>query len=208
MELDFDKPKRRRMRRRVAVVAATLMSVTGVAGASVLIQNFMSAEFDGSATACLIKTTGDDTGFDTFDFTLQTTTVDGVALTQEHIDINGIKGDRVLATEVYVIENNCTEDLDVSIVDGVQAGNWVDRHLEVHLGTVIAPVGYPTAAGSTGWDTSPLIFEDTGPTTTATNVVTIPAGDSVPVGMVVSTGDAVTAVTGTATWTVQAEWTP
>ena len=193
------------MGRRMAVIAAAVMSVTGVAGASVLIQNFMAAEFNAGAPPCLIKNAGVDTGFDSFDFTLQTTNVDNVDLTQELITIEGVTGDRVTATEVYTIDNNCTEDLEVTLTDGAQAGNWVQRHLEVHLGTT-ATTGYPGATGSTGWVANPLEFEDGGIVNGTTATFTVPAGQSVPVGMVVSTGDAAVAPAGTATWTVQAEW--
>ncbi len=199
--------RRRRMSRRIAVVAAMLMSITAVAGASVLIQNFMAAEFNAGAPPCLIKTAGEDVAFEGFDFTLQTTTVDGVGVTQELVTIDGVTGDRVSATEVFVIENNCNVDLNVTIGDGLQAGNWAERYLEVHLGSAAAPTGYPGAVGSTGWDATPLVFENGGPTNATTGTVLVPASSSVPVGMIVTTGDAAAAPVGTATWTVQAETT-
>jgi|GEM_PF-6770847 len=208
MDTEYEKPRQRRMRRRVAVIAAMLMSIAGVAGASVLVQNFMSAEFNAGAPPCLIKTAGVDTSFDGFDFDLLTTpdATSGLNLTREHITIDGLTGDKVLATEVYVIENNCAVDLEVQIVDGVQAGNWEHKYLEVYLGTVIAPVGYPGVAGSTGWDT-PIIFEDGVTGVQTSSVITVLAGDEVPVGLVVVTDDAADPAdaSGTATWTVQAE---
>lgn len=196
------------MTRRVAVIAAGLMSITGVAGASVLIQNFMQADFAGSAAPCLIKTAGVDTGFQGFDFTLGTTDVDGVALTQELVTIEGVTGDRVSATEVFAIENNCNVDVDVTIGDGAQSGDFTEKRLEVYLGLDELTTGYPGAVGSTNWDTAPLIFEDGGPANTTTGTVTVPAGEEVPVGMVVLTGRDATTAVGSATWTVQAEYTP
>ena len=60
----------------------------------------MDVEFNAGALPCLIKVEGEDvTSFpDGFDFDDSTTaTVDGVAITQEHVTINGVTGDRVLA---------------------------------------------------------------------------------------------------------------
>ena len=206
MTSDTTSPPRRqrRMKRKMAVIAAGLVSITGVAGASVLVQNFMAAEFNAGAPPCLIKVAGADTSFDGFAFDAAgTTTVDGVAVTQEKITIDGLTGDKVWAQDVYRIENNCAVDLDVSIVSGAQAGDWSEKYLEVWLGDTAAPTGYPgVVAGE--YDTTPLIFEVGGPTATDTGVVTVPAGTSVPVGMIVTTG-AASVGTGDATWTVQAE---
>ncbi len=206
---NYPKVRRRRMKRRAAVVAAGLMSVATVAGASVLIQNFMAVDFDAGAPPCLIKTIGDDandpgdaTDFEGFDFTLGTTNVDNVDLTQEKITINGLTGDRVVAEEVYVIENNCDSPLDVSLVNGVQTDAFTQKHLEVWLGTPTA-AGYPGPTNAT-YDASPLVFDAVAADQNfTTGTVTIPAGSEVPVGMVVSTGATATGTDG-ATWTVQA----
>jgi len=195
------------MKRRAAVVTAGLMSVATVAGASVLIQNFMAVDFEAGAPPCLIKTIGDDANdpgdandFEGFDFTLGTTSVDNVDLTQEQITINGLTGDRVVAEEVYVIENNCDSSLDVTLVNGVQTDAFTQKHLEVWLGTVTT-AGFPGATNAT-WDQSPLVFDPGGITNATSGTVTIPSGGAVPVGMVASTGAAATG-SDNATWTVQ-----
>ncbi len=204
---------KRKMKRKVAAVAAGLMSIAGVAGASVIVQNFMSAEFTATAAPCLIKTAGTDVAFDGFEFATgpAATPIDNVNLTEEHITINGVTGDRVTANDVYVITNNCDVDLEVKLTAGAQTGDWTQKHLEVWLGNTAAPGNYPNI--TTGWDDDPLLFEDTTvvpalTTNYETGTVTLAAnGGSVPVGMVVSTGDgAVVTGTGDAIWTVQAEW--
>ena len=215
--------RKRRMRRRAAALTAGMLSVATVAGASVLIQNFMAADFKAGNPPCLIKTAGedsndpgDDTDFEGFDFTLGTTNVDNVDLTQEKITINGLTGDRVVAEEVYVIENNCDSELTVSLVNGALTGPFDQRHLEVWLGqpttgggATATTTGFPGSTNTT-WTAVPLEFDPavapatTGTVTTGTSgTVVIPAGEEVPVGMVVSTGATATG-TDTATWTVQA----
>ncbi len=197
-------PRKRRMKRKIAAVAAGLVSITGAAGASVLVQNFMAAEFNAGAPPCLIKVAGDDIAFDGFDFTTSgTTTVNGVGVTQEVVTIDGLTGDKVWSQDVYRIENNCDVDLEVSIVSGAQAGVWTEKYLEVWLGDTMAPTDYPgIVAGE--YDASPLVFEVGGPTNAATGTVTVPAGDWVPVGLIVTTGSAAVG-SGDATWTVHAE---
>ncbi|MEZ5340736.1 MAG: hypothetical protein R2706_04600 [Acidimicrobiales bacterium] len=112
------------MKRKVAVIAAGIVSIGGVAGASVLVQNFMAAEFNAGAPPCLIKVAGADVAFDGFAFDATgTTTVDGVLVTQEKLTIDGLTGDKVLSQDVYRIQNNRAVDLDVSIVSGAQTGD-------------------------------------------------------------------------------------
>jgi len=201
--------KKKKRRAAGAAVAFAMLFSAGPALANVLIQNFMTAEFSAGPPPCLIKTAGEDvTSFpDGFGFdTATVTTVDGVDVTQESITINGVTGDRVTADEVFVIENNCTVPLDVSIGTGAAAGDWAGKHLEVWLGNPTNTGAYPTdvAPEDAQWDQAPLVFDPTGVTNAATGVVTIAAGDSVPVGMIVTTASAATG-SGTATWVVQAE---
>lgn len=192
------------MKRKIAAIAAGIVSITGVAGASVLVQNFMTAEFNAGAPPCLIKVAGADTSFDGFAFDATgTTVVDGVNVTQEKITIDGLTGDKVWSQDVYTIENNCAVPLDVSIVSGAQTGDWTEKYLEVHLGAIAAPTDFPGVIAAE-YDGAPLIFEDAGPTNVATGTVSVPAGGSVPVGLIVTTG-AAAAGTGDATWTVQAQ---
>lgn len=194
------------MGRRGAVVAAGLMTFASAAGANVLVQNFMAADFGAGAPPCMIKVAGEDVASfpDGFAFAAGGTgTVDGIALTEEFVTITGVTGDRVSADEVFVIENNCTVDLDVSIVGATATGDWTNKHLEVWLGTLTNTGEYPSTP-STEWDQTPIVFDPAGVTNAATGVITVPAGDSLPVGMIVSTGQAATG-TGSATWVVQAE---
>lgn len=202
--------RKRRMKRKAAALAAGFMSIGSVAGASVLVQNFMTADFSAGAPPCLVKVAGADVAFDGFAFTTTgTTNVDNVDLLSENITIAGLTGDRVVATDVYRIQNNCTVPLEVNIVDTAITGDWTQKHLEVWLGTVAAPVGYPGAGADPTWDADAIVI-DPGGVTNGTTVggasasVTVPAGQYVPVGMIVSTGNAATG-TGSATWTVSAE---
>jgi hypothetical protein len=206
------------MKRKAAAIAAGLMSIGSVAGASVLVQNFMSAEFSAGAPPCLIKVAGADVAFDGFAFDVTgTSNVDGVDLLTENITIAGLTGDRVVATDVYRIQNNCAVPLEVNIVDGAATGDWTQKHLEVWLGgaeaaiaAAPATVGYPGAGADISWDSDALVF-DPGPVVTndttigahSTEIVINP-GMYVPVGMIVSTGNAAVG-TANATWTVSAE---
>ena len=208
--------RRRRIRRRAAALTVGFLSVATVAGASVLIQNFMAADFEAGNPPCLIKTAGADSNdpadpddFEGFDFTLGETTVDNVDLTEEKITIRGLTGDRVVAEEVYVIENNCDSELTVALVNGAETGPFDDRHLEVWLGkpttatgTVATTAGFPGSTNAT-WTPNPLEFNPGVVTRATSDSVVIPAGEEVPVGMVVSTGVDATGI-DTATWTVQA----
>lgn len=197
---------RRRMKRKIAAIAAGLVSVSGAAGASVLIQNFMTAEFN-AAPPCIEKVAGADTAFDGLAFTTAgTTTVDGVAVAQEQVTIDGLIGDRMVAMDVYTIENNCSIDLNVSLTNGAQTGNWSDRYLEVWLSDTQVPTDYPGTALSTDWDTAPLVFENAGPGNDTSGAVLIPAGEERPVGVIATTAAAASQVTpGNATWVVEAE---
>lgn len=206
------KPVRRRMRmgRRTAVIAAVLATFASAAAADVVIQNFMDVEFNAGAPPCLVKVAGEDvTSFpDGFDFDATApATVDGVAVTQEHITINGVTGDRVLADEVYRIVNNCTVPLTVSVVNAVAADDWAEKHLEVWLGNATATGAFPAVApdpGSGEWDQSPIVIGPGGVTNASTGTVVVAGnGGSVPVGMVVTTGQAAAGF-GAATWQVQA----
>jgi len=202
-------PPRRRRRRlglRAAVIGAAVMSVSGVAAANVLVENFMTADFSGAATACLTKTVGEDIASfpDGFAFDATTTDlVDNVNVTQESITITGVTGDRVVADEVYIITNNCAVALDVQIAQGTATGDWTGKHLEVWLG-LPANVGTYPGAGDATWDQAPLEFNPATVDNAATGVVSIPIGGSVPVGMVVTTGADVVG-TGTADWVVRSE---
>ncbi len=207
-------PKRGwRLTKRAAIVVGAVLSFSTAAAADVLVQNYMSTTFEASTPPCLIKVAGEDVasfpdGFG-FDAT-QTATVDGLAITEEAVTINGVTGDRVLADEVYVIRNDCTVPLNVSIVAAEAAGDWDEKHLEVWLGNTTATGAYPTVtpdAGSTEWDQAPIVITATGVTNATTGVVSVPPnGGSVSVGMVVTTGQsAPTTGSGTATWRVQAE---
>ena len=205
-----DPRQRRQMRRTTAVIASAVLTMAGVAGANVALTNFQDAEFNAGGPPCLDKTVGEDVasfpnGFD-FDPT-PTTSIDGVDLTQEHLTINGVNGDRVLADEVQVIENNCATDLTVSIVNAVAAGDWTGKHLEVWIGNQTNAGAYPAVApapGSSEWDQTPIVIDPAGVTTASTGSVLVPAGTTVPVGMVVSTGQTATGQ-GTATWQIFAE---
>lgn len=203
-------PSRRiRLGRRTAVVAAVLVTFASAAAADVIVQNFMDVEFNAGLPPCLDKVAGEDVtsfpdGFAFDDTTM--TTVDGVAVTQEHITINGVTGDRVLADEVYRIENNCSVALTVSVVNAVAAGDWSGKHLEVWLGNTTAAGAFPATTpdpGSGEWDQAPIVIDPAGVTNPATGTVILGPTESVPVGMVVTTGQAATG-SGTATWQVQA----
>lgn len=199
--------RKRRMKRKIAAVAAGLVSISGAAGATVLVQNFMSADFN-AAPPCLTKTAGTDAGVVGFAFdgtaTMAPNTVDGLVLSEELVTIDGLTGDRVQAMDVFQITNNCGIAMDVQLASADQAGDWSDRYLAIWLGTTDAPTSYPSATAD--WDGTPLVFENGGPTTTESGVVNIADGGSVSVG-VIATVAAGAAQPGnaTASWIVQAE---
>lgn len=203
------KVRKVRVGRRAAIAGVALLAIATPVAANVAITNFMDAEFQAAAPPCLLKVAGEDvTSFpDGFGFTdATTTTVDGVSLTQEHVTIKGVVGDRVLADEVWRIENNCTTSLDVSITAATSSGTWTERHLEVWLGNTTNVGAYPSASpapAATQWDQTPIEITAAGVTNAATGTVTVPSGQSVPVGMVVSTGASATGQ-GDATWQVSA----
>ncbi len=201
---------KKRLSAKTAIAGAVLLAFAAPVAANVAVTNFMDAGFSTGGPPCLEKVAGEDVtsfpdGF-AFDGT-STATVDGLQLTQEHVTINGVTGDRVLADEVWRIENNCTSTLEVSIVNGQATGDWSNKHLEVWLGNVTNTGTFPTvapAAGSAEWDQAPIIMAPGGVSNPTTGTVTLLAGESVPVGMVVSTGHNATTSSGAATWQVQA----
>ena len=176
-----------------------------------MVQNFMSADFSVPTLPCVNKVAGADVGFDGFGFSVTTVDPDGagpidVALTEEHITVDGLAGDLVSATDVYVIENNCAVDVEVSLTDGAQTGAWAQKRLEVWLGQTDAATDYPDAA-SADWVATPLVFDEGGPSSASSGSFTVAAGGAVSVGMVVYSGQTSPGV-GSATWTVQAVYTP
>ena len=195
------------MGKKVAIATAMLMSVTGIASASVLIQNYQEVEFSAGAPPCLIKTASDDTTFQGFGFDATATNpVDGVELTEEFITIEGVTGDRVSATDVFDIENNCNEDLTVNITNAVASGNWDGRSLTVYIGEDEVTNGFPGESTATGWAANPIEINETGVVNDTTAQVVIPAGEEIPVGMVVLTAADADDVagTGTANWVINA----
>ncbi len=201
--------RRRRLKRKAAVVAAGILSVASVAGASVLVQNFMQGSFVAAGPPCLEKTAGADAAFDGFGFDGTSTAgtanpaTDTIDVTQESITLDGLRGDRVTAQEVFVIENNCAVDLVVSIGNVAVTGAWGGKYVELWLGAIDTPTDYPGVV-VTEYDPTPIIIDEGTITTAATGTITIPAGQTRPVGVVVTTDAAGTSV-GAATWTVQAE---
>ncbi len=203
------------MGRRAAVVAGAVLTFAGTASANVLIQNRQAVDFSVSGPPCMIKVAGEDVASFPDGFAFDPTPVvdeNGVDVTREAITIRGVEGDIVTADEVQVIENNCTVPLDIRITDTLATGDWTGKHLQVWLGTTTNAGAYPVATpdpNATQWDQTPIVIDSTGAVVNGTTgTITVPAGASLPVGMIVTTGapgSGADAASGSATWTVAAE---
>ncbi len=217
--------------RRAAIVTVGLFIFATPAYASLVLQNFIQADIE-VGEACFVKVGGNDAvsyvGTDAddpfVDFSKDpnkavdpdVVQVDGVNLLEERLTIRGMRGDRVIYTDVIRYQNTCEIPLTMQLVtDGGSAtGDWGDRSARVYISsspTVIGGIptlGRPGVAGS-GWDPTPIVVEaNTGAIPGAnaqTGAVVVPPGQEVRGAIVVAAGvNSSTTNIGTINWIAEA----
>jgi len=220
---DLEKPRtKRRMSRRAAAIAVGMLAIGTPAGASLLVENFMEASIT-AAPACFNKVAGggiyvpgdaDDPQAE-FDGT-NTTTEDGVLVTEELLTIRGMVGDRVTYTRVVEYKNDCDIPLEVSLVNGVSAGTWAERTARVYISKNGNPAdlidrddatdaGPVDLADSDDWVDTYIEVDKGGVVSSpSTTVVTIPPGESRFGAISITSSNADTGAIDTINWTAQA----
>lgn len=208
------------------LLVATLVFATP-AMASLVVQNFMQANIT-AADPCFFKAPGDDTltytgadaddPFVAFDDS-QTVQVDGSNLIQENIAVRGMRGDRVVYTDIVRYQNRCDVPLEISLVadssNGV--GDWTDRSARIYLSTAsdvigaadadeVAPAGLPGDVGvGSGWDAQPIVVDAGGNISeTSTGTITLAPGRELRGAIVISTGTGAGDGVGSINWTARA----
>ncbi len=110
-----------RMTRRGAGILIALMLIAVPAAAAVMTQNFVSATIELNGK-CFTMTDGADasspTGWVTF--TPNVVNTGSVDLAQEVITVNGFGGNRMIYSDVALLENNCAQ---TATVDFISAGD-------------------------------------------------------------------------------------
>lgn len=219
--------QKRKMSRRGALIATGLTVFATPAFASLIVQNYMEADFN-VADACFVKIAGRDTltylGTDlndplaTFDGVTNTIQVDGANLIEEKLRIRGMKGDRVTYTDVVRYQNNCDIPLQVSLIasSATATGDWADRSARIYISDQASPVGaaIPTkpsgapGAPASGWNGTPIVVEVGGaiPASNAqTGTVVVAPGQEIFGALTLAAGTAATTTgVGTVNWVAQA----
>ncbi len=217
-----------RISKRVALATVALLVFATPAMASLVIQNQMQANIT-SAQACFEKTPGDDNasytgatatsplgGFSN-DPEADTIVLDGVTMIEELLTVRGMRGDRVIYTDLVRFQNNCDIPLDVSLVADATTGtgDWIDRSARVYLsatpgaiGGVDPVLGRPGSAEG-GWDPTPIIVEANSgaiPITNArTGSVTLQPGQELRGAIAISAGiNSADGSIGTLNWVAEA----
>lgn len=217
-----------RISRRAMLIIVGMLVFATPAMASLVVQNFMEADIS-SADACFVKVAGDDftsyTGAGatdplasfSADETTDTIEINGADLLEEKITIRGMRGDRVLYTDVVRYQNNCDISFDIRLVtDATTAtGDWTDRSARIYLSALPAALGIdPVGLGTPGvvgegWDVTPILVEaNTGAIPTgnqATGFVTVAPGQEIRGAFVVAAGvNAPSNSNGTVNWVAEA----
>lgn len=206
------------MTRRWAGILVAMMMIAVPAAAAVITQNFMRADVSVDA-ACFTKTAGGDvasvSGFITFNGGATINDPSGtVDLIQETMTVSGFAGDRLLYTDAVDFNNNCGGDIAVSFVSEndpanglavdpafVAGGFWADVDIALYMANTATPTGNPGTSG----DWTLMMRVAGGTVTDQIATVTIPAGATRSMGVVIDTDDGVTVTdTGTLRWTAQA----
>jgi hypothetical protein len=206
------------MTRRWAGILIAMMMIAVPAAAAVITQNFMRADVSVNA-ACFTKTAGDDVGsasnFITFNGGATINDPSGtVDLIQETMTVNGFAGDRLIYTDAVDFNNNCGGAVAVTFVSEndpsgglavdpafVAGGFWTDVDITLYMANVAAPAGSPGTSG----DWALMMRVAGGTVTDQIATVSIPAGSTRSMAVVVDTDDGVTITeTGTLRWTAQA----
>lgn len=206
------------MTRRWAGILIAMMMIAVPATAAVITQNFMRADVSVNA-ACFTKTAGGDvagaSGFITFNGGATINDPSGtVDLIQETMTVQGFAGDRLLYTDAVDFNNDCTSPVAVTFVSEndpsgglavdpafTGSGFWTDVDITLYMANVATPSGNPGSSG----DWSLLMRVAGGTVTDQIASVSIPAGATRSMAVVVDTDDGVTVTdTGTLRWTAQA----
>ncbi len=217
--------------RRGAIVIVGLLIFATPAYASLVLQNFMQADIQ-VGEACFEKVGGDDpiayVGTDAddpfVDFSKDpnkpvdpdVVQVDGVNLLEERLTVRGMRGDRVIYTDVVRYQNNCEIPLTIQLVtDGGSAtGDWGDRSARVYISSNATAIGTNPTLGrpgtpASGWDPTPIVVEaNTGAIPGAnaqTGAVVVAPGQEVRGAIVVAAGvNSSTTGIGTINWIAEA----
>jgi hypothetical protein len=206
------------MTRRWAGILIAMMMIAVPAAAAVITQNFMRADVSVNA-ACFTKTAGSDTtsasGFITFNGGATINDPSGtVDLIQETMTVSGFAGDRMLYTDAVDFNNACTGPINVTLLSEndpagglaldpafVSGGFWADLDVALYLANVATPAGNPGSSG----DWTLMMRVAGGSVSDQLGSVSIPAGATRPMAVVVDTDDGVVGTaTGTLRWTAQA----
>lgn len=216
-----------RLSRRAALATVATLVVATPAMAGLVIQNQMQADIT-SSEACFSKVAGADDGAYTGatatsplggfndDPATETIEVDGVSLLEERLEVRGMRGDRVIYTDLVRFRNECGIPLEVTLVAdaNVGTGDWIDRSARIYLSATPVTIGSAVdlgrpGSGTGGWDPTPIIVEaDSGaiPVTNArTGTVTLPPGQELRGAIAITAGvDSADGSVGTVNWVAEA----
>lgn len=204
--------------RRWAGILIAMMMIAVPAAAAVITQNFMRSDVSVNA-ACFTKTAGGDvsgsSGFITFNGGATINDPSGtVDLIQETMTVQGFAGDRLLYTDAVDFNNTCAGSVAVTFLSendpagglavdpAFEAGGfWADVDITLYLANTATPSGNPGTSG----DWALMMRVAGGTVTDQIASVSIPAGATRSMAVVIDTDDGVTVTdTGTLRWTAQA----
>lgn len=215
-----------RITRRAQLILVAMFVFATPAMASLVVQNFIEADIT-SGDACFVKIAGNDaasyTGSDANDplasfsaTDTDTIEINGASLLEEKITIRGMRGDRVMYTDVVRYQNNCDIALDIRLVTDASTaiGDWTDRSARIYLsGSAVAlgadpGLGIPGAPGA-GWDATPIVVEaNSGAIPSgnqSTGAVTVAPGQELRGAFTISSGvGSVNGSVGTINWVAEA----
>lgn len=188
-----------RVSRQFAITTAAIAIVATPAVASVVIQSYMRSDVTVGPN-CLVSEAGTDTatyqteqgpfaGFATGD--MATTRV---TLEEDTLSVRGMRGDRVIYTDVARIRNECQVELTVNLrAEGSQGQGWQNRYAEVYLSSATRPLGtseyfgFP-GDGSGNWTAAPLAIDGGGLVSPTSAPVVLPAGQEARIATVIEAG--------------------
>jgi hypothetical protein len=206
-----------RVTRRATVIGILAMLVATPALASIIVQNFMSADIT-AATACFNKAAGNDPDDSTLagyadeatvPQSTYTVTKDGVTLIGEQISLTGLKNDRVIYTDVVRYENNCAEPIEVRLTAPEASGSWGEIATSIWISNVADPsdVDPEVDVLADEWNDDAIVVpaSSSGVIADSTGTVTVLPGGEIQGAFVVTTGDgALTTTTATLEWIAEA----
>lgn len=202
---------KRRVTLRGALLGLLALAVATPALAAVIVQNFLEVEVT-TATACFHKAAGADDASDyaTVDLTSTFTTPEGVDVLREKLSVTAFDGDRTIYSDLVRYENNCTQDIRITLTYESTQGAWADVSAKIFLSTTSDAVGgaapVATLPGGVGWDNNPIVVDATGTATTlATSTVTLSPGQELQGGVILDASDGVIGTTASVFYVASAE---